>query len=242
MQAKAVDIAAVADWYRRGWANFRAQPGPWIALLLLYVVLALAAQLVPVIGPGLITLLAPALAAGLLHAAREGEREHAVELGDLFAGLTDPGSRRGLFLLGVLALVATLLLAALFLFAVQTLELQSGALHPDGQRGALAGVVGLALLATGLAGAMALFFAVPLVHFARLAPLPALALSLGTCLRNLLPLLIYGVSYSLLALIAGLPYGLGFLILGPVGMAANWACYSDIFGTEERVEGEAAAG
>jgi uncharacterized membrane protein len=232
MQGQAVGVGAVADWYGRGWANFRAQPGPWIALLLLYVVIVLAGQLVPVIGAAFVTLLAPALAAGMLHAAREGERDHAVELADLFAGVSEASSRRGLFLLGVLVLVATLVLGALFLVAAQALGLPVESGVGDSRRQALAGLVGLALLTAGLAAAMALFFAVPLVHFAGMAPLPALVASLRACLRNLVPLLVYGVSYSLLAILAGLPYGLGFLILAPVGVGANWACYTDIFAAD----------
>ena len=227
MRGQAVGVGAVADWYGRGWRNFREQPGPWIALILLYVVIGLGANVVPVLGPLALTLLGPALGAGLLHAAREGETGRPVALADLFAGLTDRGSRGPLLALGVGVLVAMFLLVGLYLAAAAALGMdpRAGAARPS----PAAAAAGLGLLAAGVAVSMALFFAVPLVHFARRPALEALGASLAACLRNLLPLLAYGLSYAVLAVVASIPFGLGMLILGPVGAGASYACYSDIF-------------
>lgn len=227
MQARAVPLAAVVDWYRRGWRGFASQPGPWVVLVLLYAVIHLGAQLLPPLGPILVTVLAPAFGAGLLQAARNGEAGRTVELRHLFAGLTTPGSRRGLLILGAALLTWTLLLGALYLSAVEGLTPAAGMAGTEA--GPVAALAGLALLIAALVPAMALFFAVPLVHFAGSPALPALGTSLAAFLRNLSALLVYAVTYSLLAFLAGLPYGLGMLILGPVGVGANLACYTDIF-------------
>lgn len=229
MEVRTLPLGAAGDWYRRGWRNFRAQPGHWIALVLLYAVIVLAAQLVPLLGPVLITFLAPALTAGLLEAARQGEAGYAVELRHLFAGLRRPGSRLGLLVLGSLLLAWTLALVAAYLAAAAALSLDPGAPAPGRAAPPAAALAGLGLLAAGLAAALALFFAVPLVHFGRAPVFAALAASLLACLRNLPPLAVYGVSYAVLAFIAGLPYGLGLLVLAPVGAGANLAAFTDVF-------------
>lgn len=228
-QAQAVPLAAVMDWYRRGWRGFSSQPGPWVVLVLLYAVIHLGAQLLPPLGPALLTVLAPGFGAGLLQAARDSEAGWAVDLRHLFAGLTDPGSRRGLLILGAALLAWILLLGASYLTAVEGLQPAAAAGMASAEADPVAALAGLAFLIAALSPAMALFFAVPVVHFAGSPALPALGASLTACLRNLAPLLVYAVTYSLLAFLASLPYGLGMLVLGPVGVGSNLACYTDIF-------------
>jgi uncharacterized membrane protein len=46
----------------------------------------------------------------------------------------------------------------------------------------------------------------------------------------MLPLLVFGLVYLVLAVAAVIPLGLGFLVLGPVTVCAVYASYREIFG------------
>jgi uncharacterized membrane protein len=49
------------------------------------------------------------------------------------------------------------------------------------------------------------------------------------CLRNIVPFLVYGVVMLALSLIASIPLGLGWLVLGPVLAASLYTSYKDIY-------------
>ncbi len=54
-------------------------------------------------------------------------------------------------------------------------------------------------------------------------------LSFAGSLRNILPSLIYGIVWIVLAIVATIPLLLGWLVLGPVSVASVYASYRDIF-------------
>ncbi len=53
--------------------------------------------------------------------------------------------------------------------------------------------------------------------------------SFTACLRNIVPFLVYGVVIMVLSIVAAKPFGLGFLVLGPVVIASIYTAYRDIF-------------
>jgi uncharacterized membrane protein len=53
--------------------------------------------------------------------------------------------------------------------------------------------------------------------------------SFAGCLRNVVPFLVYGVVGVLLAIVASIPFGLGWFVLLPVTIASLYASYCDIF-------------
>jgi uncharacterized membrane protein len=54
-------------------------------------------------------------------------------------------------------------------------------------------------------------------------------LSLRAFLHNIAPMLLYGVTFMLLGILASLPMMLGWLVLLPVVFTSLYASYSDIF-------------
>jgi uncharacterized membrane protein len=60
----------------------------------------------------------------------------------------------------------------------------------------------------------------------------AVKASFSACFKNLLPLLVFGVVYAVLAIIAVIPLGLGLLLLIPVSLCAGYCSYKDIFGDQ----------
>jgi uncharacterized membrane protein len=49
------------------------------------------------------------------------------------------------------------------------------------------------------------------------------------CLKNALPFLIYGLVGLVAAVVAAIPFGLGWLVFGPVLMASVYTAYKDIY-------------
>ena len=73
------------------------------------------------------------------------------------------------------------------------------------------------------------WFAPALVVFHQLGPVEAMKDSFLGCLRNVLPFLVYGIMFTLLAILATIPLGLGWLVLGPVTVASIYTAYRDIY-------------
>jgi len=76
---------------------------------------------------------------------------------------------------------------------------------------------------------MALWFAPALAVFHQQGPAEAMKASFVGCLKNILPFFVYSVVGMLLAIVASIPFGLGWLVLGPVMAASLYTSYRDIF-------------
>jgi uncharacterized membrane protein len=63
-----------------------------------------------------------------------------------------------------------------------------------------------------------------------LAPVAAIKESFVGCLKNVVPFLIYGIVLLVLGIVAAIPLGLGWLVLGPVAIASIYVSYRDIYG------------
>jgi len=64
----------------------------------------------------------------------------------------------------------------------------------------------------------------------------AMKASFAACLTNVMPFLIYGLVVMGLAIAAVIPFGLGFLVLGPILIGSVYASYRDIFGGLRRLK------
>jgi uncharacterized membrane protein len=92
--------------------------------------------------------------------------------------------------------------------------------------GMLALLVGLVL---GSVFAMAFWFAPALVVFRNIAPVEALKASWSASLGNIVPFLVFGVIWIIAAVVASIPFGLGWFVLMPVTALACYRSYVDIF-------------
>ena len=88
-------------------------------------------------------------------------------------------------------------------------------------------VVGLLL---GALVAMAFWFAPALVVFRNLAPVDAAKASFAANLKNLFAFLVFGVIYLVAAIVASIPFGLGWIVLIPVSLLAVYVSSKDVFG------------
>jgi uncharacterized membrane protein len=221
------------SWIAEGWRAFMKAPGVWIAITLVMLVISIAAQFIPFIGPIALTVLTPVFVGGVMLGCRALDEGKELEFRHLFAGFqTQLG---GLATLGAIyfgCVLAIGLLVALIsgasMFAMMS---GGGAQNPAMVAGAMASMalavlIGLALF---VPVAMLLWFAPALVVLNQLSPVEALKQSWSGCLKNIVPYLVYGLVLLVLAIVATLPFGLGWLALGPVMAASIYTSYRDIY-------------
>ena len=233
-EARVAPPDAAFNWLRQGWASFVANPGLWLTMAVLLLVIFLGLQIVPLIGTLAANLMMPVLTAGMLHAVRRLSDEGSFEIGDLFTGFrhnTGP-----LIIVGVLYMAGWLIIALIVMVLIGGSMAGGIVFGAAGQPAMGAGIgfggVFLAGLLTLLLGApllMAVWFAPALVYFNGLQPVAALKASFDACLKNWLVMTIFGLITLVLCFFAALPMGLGFLVLLPVLYGALYASYRDIF-------------
>jgi uncharacterized membrane protein len=230
------------DWLMQGWRLFAFSPGLWIVFIVVLFLLFIALAMVPLIGALVAQIVQPAIAGGVLLTARDAAAGRALDLGRLFEPLTRAGTRGDVVILGLLYFGGTLAVVVLggivMLLVVGGALLQGGAftdpaaidsaaLASSGLLGAMLGV--LIVLALGLAVAALFFYAIPLLVLGGASPIDALGRGTRGLLINWRPLLVLGLVWTPLAIVATIPLMLGWLILGPVTFGAWYASYRDIF-------------
>jgi uncharacterized membrane protein len=221
------------DWITEAWNLFKAAPGMWIAMVVVFAVIYMVLAFIPFIGSLLSFLAGPLFGAGFVIGCRAIEDGQELEFRHLFEGFSQ---RFGpLVAVGALYLAAwvAILIVIVLIAGVGVAALFAGsggqAAAPSGAAITtivLAVLVAMALMVPVVA---AVWFAPALVVFHDLGPVEAMKESFTGCLRNILPFLVYGVVYLVLALIATIPLGLGWLVLGPITAASVYTAYRDIY-------------
>jgi hypothetical protein len=223
MEAKSVEPNAVQSWVVRGWQLFVKNPGMWIFLTFIGLVVGVMLVLFPLRLLGILALavIIPALFSGLLYGAAELDNGRSLNVEDLFRGLTDPVKRIPLLKLGVVTVVAAIP------GSIGLLMFKGGMF--------LTLLGSLIVAALSVAVAMALIYACPLVMFAGMEPVEAVRNSIDTCRKNRLPMAAFGGVFLLAAVIAAIPLWLGFLVLLPVTVCAVYASYKDLYSQPEPI-------
>ena len=217
------------SWIAEGWELFKRQPGLWIGMWVVFMVMFFAASLIPFLGM-LAGVFWPVFMAGFAIACRTLDQGGAMEFGQLFAGFRE---RTGtLIAVGAISLVASLvvgmfvgLVVAGGMFALMSSSSEVSA-ATGGTTILLAALITIALL---LPVMMAVWFAPPLIVFQQQGAIEAMKQSFVGCLKNIVPFLLYGVIGLVLFFVAVLPLGLGLLVLGPVITASVYTGDRDIY-------------
>ena len=249
-EARAVGAGRGASWWSEAWRLFTPGIGAWLLITILVFLIQCALSLVssllmviPFVGQlvSMFLLAAAAMlfAGGLMIGCRSVDRGNPLTVGHLFAGFsqrTKPLLMVALlytaFLTVVLIVVAVVMIA---LFGVAFLSTLRAASDPSNMGIAFGTAVSAVLVALllflllWLPVVMLAWFAPALVMLGGMEPWPAMTASFRACVRNFTPLLVYGAIGLGLAIVASIPFLLGWLVLYPVGVATVYASYCDIF-------------
>jgi len=229
-----------AAWWGESWRIFCAAPGPWIGILVIFVALSIALFFIPVVGRLVHTVLVPVFAGGVMLGCHALARGEPLRIGHLFEGFQGarfaPLCVLGLLWLAVLFAIAIVMVATTFLTLgasglAALLDFDSTAI--DYQMLASAGIaifaVAFIALAIALLVAMAYWFAPALIVLNNEPPMAALKKSFAASAQNIGAFLLYGLIYIGLAIVASIPFGLGWLVLGPMVAGSCYAGWRTIF-------------
>jgi uncharacterized membrane protein len=240
-QPRSLDAGRGAAWWGEGWRVFTAAPALWIGMVVVIVLIAIALNFIPIVGSVAQALLWPVFTGGILlgcHALAQGK---PLEFAHLFAGFQD-GRAGPLLILGLVAFVVSLA------FALVIMMLVFGAMGFSGMTGLMTGdptvAMGSALAGMGIAALLAVpialigyglflmawWFAPALVTLNRADALAALKVSFDASWKNLGALFVFGLIFIGLAIVASIPFGLGWLVLLPVMFGGLYASWREVFG------------
>lgn len=234
MQARSVEFGRGAAWFGEGWRIFLANPGLWIVFVIVLVVISVVLALVPVLGQIALDLILPALCGGMFYAAHELAQGRKATFEQLFIGLSDDKLRNPLLVLGGMLVgvhVLFVVLGFIFIGSGMGMASMSQVATPEMMTGMGVGMLAMMLVFAllGMVVGLAFFYAVPLVVLDRVAPMDAVKSSVAASFANVLPLVLFGIIYVVLAIIAMIPFGLGFLVFVPVAFGAAYASYRDVY-------------
>jgi hypothetical protein len=205
----------------------------WVVVTIVAGLIVILASMLPIAGWIINTLLMPVFVGGLLLGCRALEGDGDFGVGQLFAGFSHQTGR--LMVIGALSLVGWIIivLPLVFVMGGSFFALMSGDASAILALGPVVAIGFLVTIGLSVPLYMALWFAPALVVFHEAQPVPALQQSFRACLRNVVPFLVYGVIVVVLAFVAAIPFGLGFLVLGPVLIASIYTAYRDVFFVED---------
>lgn len=233
MDHQRVDAGAAGRWLQRGWMLFTRSAGMWVVLALLLGIILLALNLVPLLGGLIGALLMPALFGGLVYGARELDSGRTLGFACLFQAFREPGRAGPMLMLGLVPLGAAALTAVL---AAGIMSGAAGGGMATGSGGMAMGMMAgggmlmmLISLLVGLVSGALLLFAIPRVMFGLDAPMAAIQTSFRAVLDNIAAYILLAVIYFVLAIVAAIPFGLGFLVLMPVMAGAIFAAHAEVF-------------
>lgn len=244
MEARSVSAAQGWAWIVSGARLFRKSPAQWVGVLALLYVALKVVNYVPIVAL-IAVLLMPVFLAGLMDGCRSLAEGRRLEFTHLLSGFRKNAAH--LVTLGGVYLVGNLLILMIvariggeaFTLIAETLT-RNTTLAPEqaGEMQAAAASVTQAALVGAVLSIpllMAIWFAPLLTFFNDVRPLPALKSSFVACLRNVLPLSVYGlVVFAALVLLVpfGLKlglYDLGLWLVAPVLVPSIYASYRDIY-------------
>ena len=233
-EPRVVPAGASVQWIGTGWEMFKAAPGPWIGMVLIFIIALSVVGAVPLIG-FVNVILQPILVAGLVAACEAQRTGTRPRVEHLFAGFQkDAGS---------LALVGVIYFAALLLVVVVVGGGGLAAMLPFIMLGSVAGegfsvspaMIGIIALCMVLAMllfiplAFAVGWAPALVYVHQVPPFDALKRGLFACCRNWLAVFVYVVLSIVMLCLTIFTLGLALLVVVPVLIIASWAAYREIF-------------
>lgn len=228
------DAGQGANWIGDAWRMFAQQPVAWILMSLLALGIFIVLSLIPLVN-FFAGLLMPFFVGGTMIACANQRASGELRVGDLFAAFnrhTGPLLVLGLisFGFGILIMLIMLIMAGFFGFSMFAAMLGGG--HPTlsvmpGLGSILVGMI--IVLVLSMLFYAALWFAPALIVLNGVEPIAALRQSFGAWMRNVLPSLVYGLLLFVLMIVASIPFGLGWLVLGPVMAASVYTSYRDIF-------------
>jgi uncharacterized membrane protein len=239
-------------WIKHGFQLLLRNPLLGTSSAILCMLTVFVALMIPAVGPLLAVALMPVMLVGYMRICRALEEDEKVEPGMILAGFRRHTS--GLIVLGAFLMLGMLFASTVMVtiggepFAALMEQVHSAedsqvliqAIAGGDSRISLAVLAGLSLM---LMLIVAWQYAPILVFFSGISPWLALRASFVGTLRNIVPYTVYSLIMQVFTMVLGiLPYGIGMLLLLPLGLASLYVSYRNIFPWLDETAPQTAAG
>lgn len=210
-------------WVKQGLRVFFKQPLAMASLFFMFMMGVSLLAVIPLVGTFLAVALVPAGTLGLMAASREADAGRFPMPVTLLTAFRDGSERsKAMWLLGGLyaaVLLVVMLLSSLLLPTEALQALQGDQVDPEKVRETLMGPGLLAVALLYVPMLAAFWHAPPLVHWHGVTPVKALFFSWLACWRNKGAMLVFGLGWLGIFLLAGLLTSLVAGLLGPQALA-----------------------
>jgi uncharacterized membrane protein len=230
LSVTAYPIEAGVTWWRDAASLVWRDPLRWILSGLIFLVVCAATLIIPVVGALVLHVVQTILIGGLCLGCRAVDRGEPFEVGVIFAGFRSEyvGRLAAMALALVAGFVALFFVAGVLGLAFTVSELTSFT-DISMLSAVLPGVLFLTLVITVFG--MLYWFAPALIVLHGAGPIEAMKLSFIGSLKNISPMLSFGIVALLLLLLGILSAGIGFLLIGPIAIATIYTSTGAVFGS-----------
>ncbi|MEK8088208.1 BPSS1780 family membrane protein [Thermithiobacillus plumbiphilus] len=236
MAYRKVETGQGVAWFKESWRLFMRAPLLVFGQILLILLLGFVTSMLPLFGSLAASIFGPVLLAGFFYTLADLDQGRTPLFSRLFDGFQAPFKPLailGLIMLGIQILAAMLLMLGIgALMGFRGMPEDFGGSNtmfdPDMIMGLGGGAI-LFFLLLLIPLAMAFYFAVPLVALAGKPSVEALKESFYAVLANWPAFLVFSLAYLVLAVLASIPFGLGWLLLGPLLLVSIYVAFRDIF-------------
>jgi uncharacterized membrane protein len=236
LESRQVPAGNAWAWIVSGFNLFKANPVMWIVILLIYLAIIIPISLIPVIGSVVSTLIAPVFAAGMMWGCKALVLKQDLEINHLFEGFKKNTAQLisvgGIYMLSLLVIMVMLVMS--LNKEVVELLMKGQEVSPE-QASAMMLPILLAMLFI-VPILMAYWYAPVLIGLHNLTAVEAMKLSFIACLKNMLPFLLYGLIFTVILVVAIIPFGLGLIVAIPVMMTSLYTSYVDVFNITESAD------
>lgn len=222
-------------WIGEGFNMFKENIGVWIGVTIVFFLIFFVLGLIPLIGPLATYVLAPILLGGIMLGCYDQDKGDGFTFNHLFAGFSKNAGQ--LALVGVIYAVL-LIVAMIPMFLTMGAvfgSIMAGTASPEAEAQAIQNlnwgsfaIGGLVTFVLSVLVGFAYWLAPALVAIHDMNAIEAMKTSFKASLKNVLPLIIFGLIMFILSVIGMIPLFLGLLVVVPMGIAGQYAAYKDI--------------
>lgn len=222
-----VGVAASVEWIKKGWQLFTKA---WLKLLIAVVVFYIGMfiiGLVPLLGQLILMVAAPCAMVAVNIALKDVDSSGDFNWSSVFERVKQKFK-------------ATLIISAvnfglIIAMMILTFVFIGGGVAAGGAMGSEAGMAasvavgGVITFIFGLAIGIANWFSIPLIALTDTSAVDALKASFTASIKNILPMIVFGLIMAVLFIASLFTLGLGLLIVIPVSIGANYAATRALF-------------
>lgn len=231
LEPRLVDAGRGWSWLAEAFELFRRDPGTWIGIGVVYLLIMLASDVVPA-GSVLMAAAEPMLAAGMMLGCHSQAAGQGLKVAHLFEGFSGKHLRRLIVLVPIYVVTWYVLERLIDVFAMvlsgfSPLPFSTDAISGQSPLSLMLRTLVLLVLYAPLA--MATWLAPALMVLRGAGAAEALKSSFRCCLINYRPFLLYGAVGLVIAVAASLPLLLGWLAAMPVFFISLYTTCRDTF-------------